>query len=92
MNKVELIEAMAEKSGLKKTQCSAALQAFVSAVQEELKKDADNKVQIVGFGTFGVSKRAARVGRNPHTGEEIKIAASLTPSFKAGKAFKDALN
>lgn len=90
MNKVELVEAMAEKAGLTKKDAEAALKAFVSTVEGELKKG--EKVSLVGFGTFEVSKRAARKGHNPQTGEEMEIAASKTPKFKAGKAFKDALN
>ena len=90
MNKVELVEAMAEKAGISKKDAEAALKAFISTVEGALKKD--DKVQLVGFGTFEVSKRAARKGRNPQTGEEMKIKASKTPKFKAGKAFKDMLN
>lgn len=90
MNKVELVEAMAKKADISKKDAEAALKAFISTVQGELKKG--EKVQLVGFGTFEVSKRAARKGRNPQTGAEMKIKASKTPKFKAGKAFKDALN
>ena len=90
MNKVELVEAMAAKTGISKQDAEGALKAFISAVEGELKKG--GKVQLVGFGTFEVSKRAARKGRNPQTGEEMKIKASKTPKFKPGKAFKDALN
>ena len=90
MNKTELIAAMAENSGLSKKDSEAALKAFVEAVSEALKKD--DKVQIVGFGTFEVAKRAAREGRNPQTGKALKIKASKSPKFKAGKALKDALN
>ena len=90
MNKVELVEAMAKKSGLSKKDAEAALKAFTATVEGALKKG--DKVQLVGFGTFEVSKRAARKGRNPQTGEEMKIKASKSPKFKAGKAFKDALN
>ena len=90
MNKVELVDAIAEKAGLSKKDAEAALKAFTSTVQAELKKG--EKVSLVGFGTFEVSKRAARTGRNPQTGEEMTIAASKSPKFKAGKAFKDALN
>ena len=90
MNKTELIAAMAENSGLSKKDSEAALKAFVEAVSGALKKD--DKVQIVGFGTFEVAKRAAREGRNPQTGKAMKIKASKSPKFKAGKALKDALN
>jgi DNA-binding protein HU-beta len=90
MNKTELIAAMAENSGLSKKDSEAALKAFVEAVSEALKKD--DKVQIVGFGTFEVAERAAREGRNPQTGKAMKIKASKSPKFKAGKALKDALN
>ena len=90
MNKVELVEAMAAKAEISKKDAEAALKAFISTVEGELKKG--GKVALVGFGTFEVSKRAARKGRNPQTGEEMKIKASKSPKFKAGKAFKDALN
>lgn len=90
MNKVELVEVMAKKADISKKDAEAALKAFMAAVQGELKKG--GKVQLVGFGTFEVSKRAARKGRNPQTGEEMKIKASKSPKFKPGKAFKDALN
>ena len=90
MNKVELVEAMAKKADISKKDAEAALKAFISSVTSELKKG--GKVQLVGFGTFEVSKRAARKGRNPQTGDEMKIKASKSPKFKAGKAFKDALN
>lgn len=90
MNKVELIASMVEKSGLSKKDAEKALAAFTETVIDELK--AGNKVQLVGFGTFEVSERAAREGRNPQTGETMTIAASKAPKFKAGKAFKDAVN
>ena len=90
MNKTELVAAMAENAGLTKKDAEAALKAFVETVEAALK--ADDKVQIVGFGTFEVSERAAREGRNPQTGETMKIAASKSPKLKAGKALKDALN
>lgn len=90
MNKTELIAAVENKTGLEKKQAEAAVKAFTDVVAEELKKG--EKVQIVGFGTFEVSERAAREGRNPHTGETMKIAASKAPRFKAGKALKDAVN
>ena len=90
MNKVELVEAMAAEAGISKKDAEAALKAFTGTVQKELKKG--NKVQLVGFGTFEVSKRAKREGRNPQTGETMTIKASKTPKFKAGKAFKDFIN
>ena len=90
MNKTELIAAVAEKAELSKADSEKALKAFIETVEGALKKG--DKVQLVGFGTFEVSKRAARKGHNPRTGETLKIKASKTPKFKAGKAFKDALN
>ena len=90
MNKVELIEAMVKKTGLSKKDAEAALKAFIDTVEAEVKKG--NKVQLVGFGTFELTKRAARKGRNPQTNEQIKIKASKSPKFKPGKAFKDLVN
>ncbi len=90
MNKAELVSAMAEKTELAKKDVEAALKAFTDVVAEELKKG--EKIQLVGFGTFEVSERAARTGRNPQTGEEMPIAASKAPKFKAGKALKDMIN
>ena len=90
MNKTELIAATAEKSELTKKDAEKALKAFTDVVADELKKG--EKIQLVGFGTFEVSERAAREGRNPQTGATMKIAASKTPKFKAGKALKDSLN
>ena len=90
MNKTELIAAVAEKAELTKKDAEAAVNAFNEAVGNELKKG--GKVQLIGFGTFEVAKRSARTGRNPQTGKEIKIAASKTPKFKAGKALKDTVN
>ena len=90
MNKTELIAAMADQAGLSKKDAEKALKAFTDVVAEELKKG--EKIQLVGFGTFETSERAAREGRNPHTGEAMQIAASKSPKFKAGKALKDALN
>ena len=87
MNKVELVAAIAEQAGISKKDSEAALKAFVDIVGNAL-KDGD-KVQLVGFGTFEVSERASRTGRNPLTGETIEIAASKSPKFKAGKALKD---
>ena len=90
MNKTELIAAMAEQTNLSKKDAEAALKAFTDVVANELK--ANGKVQLVGFGTFEVSERAAREGRNPQTGETMTIAASKAPKFKAGKALKDLIN
>ncbi|MBP5383681.1 MAG: HU family DNA-binding protein [Lachnospiraceae bacterium] len=90
MNKTELVEAMAKQTGLSKKNAEAALKAFTETVGKELKKG--GKVQLVGFGTFEVSKRAAREGRNPQTGAVMKIKASKAPKFKAGKALKDLVN
>lgn len=90
MNKAELIAAVAEKTELSKKDAEKALKAFMDVVAEQLKKG--DKVQLVGFGTFEVSERAAREGRNPQTGEAMTIAASRTPKFKAGKALKDMMN
>ena len=90
MNKSELIEAMAKEASLSKKDAAAALEAFTDAVAKELKKG--EKVTLIGFGTFEVGKRAARTGRNPQTGETIKIKAAKTPKFKAGKALKDTVN
>lgn len=90
MNKADLVGKVAEKAGLTKKDAEKAINAFVASVQEALvKKD---KVQLIGFGTFEVKERAARTGRNPQTGETIKIAASKAPVFKVGKALKDAVN
>ena len=90
MNKTELVAAIAEKSGLTKKDAEKALAAFTESVEDALKKG--DKVQLVGFGTFEVKHRAARTGINPQTKKPVKIAASKAPAFKAGKAFKDALN
>ena len=90
MNKTELVAAMAENADLSKKDAEKALKAFIEVVTDELKKD--EKVQLVGFGTFEVSERAAREGRNPQTGETMKIEASKAPKFKAGKALKDMVN
>lgn len=89
MNKTELLTAMADKAQMPKKDAEAALKAFMEIVEEELKKG--EKIQLVGFGTFEVAERAARTGRNPQTGAEMKIAASKTPRFKAGKALKDSI-
>ena len=90
MNKTELVAAIAEKAELNKKDAEKALKAFTEVVGEELKKG--EKIQVVGFGTFEVSERAAREGRNPQTGETMTIKASKSPKFKAGKALKDSLN
>ena len=90
MNKTELVAAMAEQAGLSKKDAEKALKAFTDVVADELKKE--GKVQLVGFGTFEVSKRAAREGRNPQTGKVMNIEACKAPKFKAGKALKDAVN
>ena len=90
MNKSELVSAMAEQTGLSKRDSEKALNSFINIVTEELENK--EKVQLVGFGTFETRKRAARTGRNPQTKEEIKIAASTVPAFKAGKALKDKVN
>ena len=90
MNKTELVAAIAEKTDLSKADSERALKAFIETVEGALKKG--DKVQLVGFGTFEVKKQAARTGHNPRTGEKLKIKASKTPKFKAGKAFKDAVN
>ena len=90
MNKAELIAAMAAKTGETKKAAEASVNAFVEVVTDALKKG--EKVQLVGFGSFEVRKRAARKGRNPQTGAEMKIPASSAPVFKAGKALKDAVN
>ena len=90
MNKTELVAAMADAAEISKKDAEKALKAFTDVVADELKKG--GKVQLVGFGTFEVSERAAREGRNPQTGEAMKIAASKSPKFKAGKALKDMMN
>ena len=90
MNKAELVAAVAERTELSKKDAEKALKAFVDVVAEELKKG--EKIQLVGFGTFEVSERAAREGRNPANGQPMQIAASKAPQFKAGKALKDAIN
>ena len=89
MNKSELIETMSEKSGLSKRDSEKALNSFIDAVSESLSKK--EKVQLIGFGSFEVVERAARKGRNPQTGEEIKIKKSLAPKFKAGAGLKAAV-
>jgi len=90
MNKTELIDAVADEAEVSKAEAGRAVDAVISSITKALKKG-DN-VTLVGFGTFQVRKRAARTGRNPKTGDTIKIKASKNPAFKAGKALKDAVN
>ena len=90
MNKTELVAAMPEKAELSKKDSEKALKAFIDVVSEELQKG--EKIQLVGFGTFEARTRNARTGKNPRTNEPIKIPAATVPAFKAGKAFKDAVN
>ncbi len=90
MNKGQLVDKIAENADITKASTGRALDSLISAITEELANGGD--VALVGFGTFKVSARAARKGRNPQTGAEIQIAASNAPSFKAGKALKDACN
>ena len=90
MNKTELVAAIAETAEISKKDSEKALKAFIDVVTEQLKKG--DKVQLVGFGTFEVSERAERTGRNPQTGKEMTIPASKAPKFKAGKALKDMIN
>lgn len=90
MTKSELVDKIAAKGALTKAAAEKALNAFTSSVTDALKKG--GKVTLVGFGTFSTTKRAARKGRNPQTGKEIKIKASIAPKFKAGKSLKDSVN
>ncbi|MGM9684551.1 MAG: HU family DNA-binding protein [Eubacteriales bacterium] len=90
MNKTQFIEAVAAKADIKKKDAEAAVNAMTDVIAEALK--AGDKIQLVGFGTFEVKERSAREGRNPQTGEKIKIAASKHPSFTAGKSLKDSIN
>ncbi len=90
MNKSELIEAIAKSADISKATAGSALDGTLDAIKAALKKN--DSVTLVGFGTFKVGKRAARTGRNPRTGEEIKIKAAKVPKFSAGKALKDAVN
>ena len=90
MNKTELVTAVAAKAELSKKDAEKAVAAVTASVAEALKKG--DKVQLVGFGTFEIRKREARTGKNPRTGETIKIKASKVPAFKAGKALKDSVN
>lgn len=89
MNKAELIVAMAEASGLSRKDCGTALEAFTTVVEKELRRD--GKVKLVGFGTFEVKSRAARIGRKPGTTEAVNIPAAKVPVFKAGKPLKDSV-
>ena len=89
MNKAELVNSVVEKSGLTKKDATSAVDAVFDSIQEALAKG--DSVQLIGFGTFEVRERAARKGRNPQSGEEIEIAASKVPAFKAGKNLKDAV-
>ena len=89
MNRTELVAAIAEKAGTSKKDTDAMLKAFIETVEDAVK--AGDKIQLVGFGTFESRERSAREGKNPQTGEKIKIAACKVPAFKAGKAFKDML-
>jgi len=90
VNKAQLVEKIADGADLSKASATRALDAFIDAVTESLKKE--DQVALVGFGTFSVRERAARTGRNPQTNETIEIAAAKVPGFKAGKALKDAVN
>ncbi len=90
MNKVELVEAMANETGLTKADSERALKAFIKVVEAELAKG--NPISLVGFGTFDISNRSARKGRNPLTGAEINIPASKSVKFKVGKALKEKVN
>ena len=90
MNKSELVIALSEKTGASKKSAEETLNVLIDTIKEELSNG--GKVQLVGFGTFETRKRAARKGRNPQTGEEMKIAASTVPVFKVGKALKDTVN
>lgn len=90
MKKTEFVDAIAEAADISKSDASKALEGFINVITDQLKSD--DQVVLTGFGTFLVREREARTGRNPRTGEEIQIKASKVPSFKAGKALKDALN
>lgn len=90
MNKTELIDAAAASTGMRKTDIQAALDAILETIADEVGRG--NKVTLTGFGNFELRERAARSGRNPQTGEQIQVAASKAPTFKAGKSFKDAVN
>jgi DNA-binding protein HU-beta len=90
MNKTELIEELARRADLSKSQAQTALEATLDTIQEQVQQG--NKVSITGFGNFERRERAARTGRNPQTGEEMQVPASKAPAFKPGKSFKDAVN
>ena len=90
MNKTELVAAVEEKAEISKKDADSAVNAVIESIIEAVASK--DKVQIVGFGTFEARERKEKIGKNPRTGEEIKIAASVVPAFKAGKAFKDATN
>ena len=90
MNKAEFVDAVADAAELSKIEAARAVDAMVASITKALKKG--DTVTLVGFGTFAVRERSARTGRNPRTGDAIKIAASKNPAFKAGKALKDAVN
>ncbi len=90
MNRQELVQQIAQQTGQTQTAVSEVLNSFVSSVQDAVASG--DKVTLVGFGTFEAAERAARIGRNPQTGAPLNIAASKTPKFSAGKAFKDAVN
>ena len=90
MNKSDLVQAVADSSGISKADSAKAVDAVFDCITSSLK--GGDEVRVVGFGTFSVSRRAASTGRNPRTGETIQIAASMQPKFKAGKALKDAVN
>ena len=90
MTKAELVDFIAEKADLTKADAARAIEAVVAGVEKGLKKE--GKVSLIGFGTFTAKKRAARTGRNPQTGAEVKIAARVVPGFRAGSKLKDALN
>lgn len=90
MNKTELVAAVAEKAAITKKDAAAAVEAVFEVIGDELQKK--EKVQLIGFGTFQTSERKAREGRNPQTGETVKIAAATLPAFKAGKALKEKVN
>lgn len=90
MNKAELINAIADETGLSKKDTEATINSFVNVVSNALVEN--DKVQLVGFGTFETRKRAARKGKNPQTGEELNIPACVAPAFKAGKALKEKVN
>lgn len=90
MNKTELIDKMADSADISKAAAGRALEGMIGAIASALKSG--DQVSIIGFGSFSVRERAARTGRNPQTGATIKIKASKNPSFKAGKALKDAVN